>query len=213
MGNTESSDRSPRALRPLKSTGKNKANDEDLIPTNDTPTTSQQSTCLPSSSCITSTPGANQLLSHHVPNAGVSSNSAPVLLFTGPIAHNGLCDNPGCSNRVRLFCETCYTAPVQRLDPPVAQYCSEDCMNQHREAHAPVCDKLQDRTALFRIVELAQNAFYVFREMNWHEIDVRAMEMRDDVIVINGKVSVFVLFCYIYAFIIDPVHIRKREGC
>lgn len=109
------------------------------------------------------------------------------------------CDNPTCSQVATLLCAICSETPCITSDPPVAQYCSTECQRADMLRHKEQCEKMLDRTTLYRVMDLALKQFYVFREMSWHAFmveEVKRMGVKiahdrdiEEVIVVVGSVS------------------------
>lgn len=72
-----------------------------------------------------------------------------------------------CKKPATAACGRCKLAPVLPGDAEVAYYCSGECQKANWSKHKATCLRMKDRTTLYRVAELAQQLFYVMREMTW----------------------------------------------
>lgn len=115
----------------------------------------------------------------------LSPNASP----PEPVSLLDLCDNPPCPLPASIVCGICNEAPYLDTDPQVAQYCSSTCQKKHLKDHVKLCDRLQDRMTLFRVMGIAQRGLYVYREMSWHAFEIESVEERDDMMILKGMVN------------------------
>jgi hypothetical protein len=120
--------------------------------------------------------------------------TSPTTILPIPAKDRDRCDNIPCFHQALIVCGICNDAPHYVTDPPTAQYCSISCQKADLARHIRVCDRMLDRTTLFRAMEVAMKQLYIYRELSWHAFDLTGLEGRIDddgveTVVVQGWVS------------------------
>ena len=127
----------------------------------------------------------------------ISASEPPALAATtssSSASEADKCDNPECTQLALIICAICNEAPLKSSYTPVTQYCSTECQRVDIARHKAVCDKMKDRTMLYRVMTVALKQFLVYREMTWHAFEVtslRRMEGKQ----VEGNGEEFVVIC------------------
>jgi hypothetical protein len=79
-------------------------------------------------------------------------------------------------------------SPVLDGDTAITHYCSAACQKADWSSHKPICQRLKDRTTLYRVSQVAQQLFYMYQEITWGLLDVQAVDKTEDELILRGQV-------------------------
>lgn len=93
-----------------------------------------------------------------------------------------------CGIPAKLECSSCKDAPAID-DIPIVRYCNANCQRTHWNEHKSTCQRLRDRTTLYRVAGMAQRLFYVAQELCWIHFRIVNVEKDGIDLVLRGTVS------------------------
>lgn len=95
-----------------------------------------------------------------------------------------------CRKPANLACSSCKDAPLLQGDSPVVHYCNAECQRSDWKRNKPTCNKLKDRKKLYRVMIIAQDLYYIYRELTWNQLVVEKIEKVHDGFIIRATVRV-----------------------
>jgi hypothetical protein len=93
-----------------------------------------------------------------------------------------------CKKPATLACGGCRGSPILEGDAPIVHYCDTTCQKADWAQHKPTCQRLKDRTTLYRVADIARRLFLLHRELTWSQFDIQRVEKSGVNLFLRGEV-------------------------
>ncbi len=92
-----------------------------------------------------------------------------------------------CLKKANLVCKACKGTQDGVGGLVAVYYCDAKCQKDGWKAHKPLCKAAQDRTALYRMGEIARYLYYTFQKNAWKWVIEKVVKDGDTWLVYDGQ--------------------------